>query len=1341
MRFCFGKSDWKDISRGQERCFLLTNGLGGYCSLSMVGSNDRNDQALLMAALVSPNKRYHILTNVKERLCMESGDISLYSQQVMKDGEIGSRRGYLFLNEFLYDTLPVWTYQAKGIELVKTVVMPQGENTVGIHYKVYKECEEPVMLEVTPLFQFVPKGKLLEKGQSFSFTGKSVRSNGLELFIQTDGTVKEEPLSYVEDLYYEKDARDGRDYLGRSAYNHRITFEITQREQEFYIIFSMEEGMRTMERMLPEARKHAEELINKSGIRDEIGRELVKGAYSFVSAKTSTGGKTILAGFPFFADWGRDTMIALPGCCIATGRYEDAKSILRSFMKYCHKGLMPNLFPEGEEQALYNTVDAALLFIQAVYEYYRATGDDCFVKEALPVMEEIIHWYRVGTDFHIRMDTDGLIMAGGELEQVTWMDVRMGDILPTPRHGKPVEISAYWYNALKIVDELREKIGNQPAVYEELAQQVKESFLKAFWMEEQGYLRDVVSVNEDNLRELIKYRHFEGRDCDRESLLEKHLPDEQMRPNQIWAVSLPYTMLSTEQAESVLKLVYEKLYTPYGLRSLSHDEEDYHPFYEGPQEKRDMAYHQGTVWPYPLGQYYLGYLKTAGDKEKAAATVRRQLESMVSCLTEGCLGHIAEVYDGEKPHVSKGCFAQAWSDGELLRVYAALEELERTFTRGKGMTGKEKKELFESASFEENFTYDGDDLGANYDKEKGRTTFKVWAPTASSVSVNFYRSGGEVDGDFIGCMAMEKEDGGVWSYSSPENLCGVYYTYLVTAEGEIKETGDIYAKACGVNGKRSMVVRLEETNPVGWELDRPVGKRKEAGTIYELHIKDFSNQPESGVREAYRGKYLAFTEKEAFCVKRLKELGISYVHLLPFYDYGSVDETGDANQFNWGYDPVNYLIPEGSYATNPYLGQVRIKEAKCMIQALHEAGIGVIMDVVFNHTYSLDSHFEKTVPGYYYRMDDSGKYTNGSACGNDTASDRKMYRKYMLDAVKYLFTEYHLDGMRFDLMGLHDVETMNEIRELVNGLPGGEELLIYGEPWSAGYSGFRKGAVPAVRDNLHLLSEGISVFCDYTRDSIKGSVFQAKEPGYVNTCDEEQRRLLTQSIKHSVLGWQGLTAEEFGCNYVRNDEGPYGGLAPLYPVSPRQIISYVSAHDNYTLWDKLMITRKDAPDFSQTPQEDILQMNKMAAGIVFTSLGQPFLQAGEEFARTKLGAGDSYNLSPDLNQLDYKRAMQLQELTQYYKGLIAIRKEIPFFGAEMERAYENLHFLDLEEPMVGYTLGNLLVYYNPMEQEMTVRLPGAGYYLLSDGTCFEKNPYEVVGNVRLKAKTVTILKT
>lgn len=1336
MQFCFGKNEWKDIVRGQEKNFLLTNGLGGFCSLTMVGSNDRNDSALLMAAMGAPQNRYHLLSNVKERLCMESGDINLWSQQFCNGETVDSQKGYLFLNQFSYEYLPTWNYQAKGIEVEKTIVMPQGENTVGIRYRVFKECDKPVTMEVTPLFQFVSKGTLLSKEQFFSFDGEKVESNGISLYLQTDGVVETREIAYEDGLYYEKDHRDGRDYIGRCASLFTVSFELTEREQEFVLIFSTEKANRTMQRMIPEAVKHCENIVSKAALSDEVGNMLAQSVCAYM-AKTRDGGKTILAGFPFFTDWGRDTMICLPGC-IAAGYHQEAVQILRNFMRHEKKGLLPNLFPEGESAAFYNTVDAALLFFNAAYEYLKATKDACFAKEVIVCMDSIIGNYKRGTDYHIAMDEDGLIMAGADKEQLTWMDVRFGDILPTPRHGKPVDINALWYNALCVADYVRKEYLEEEPVYEELAAQVKESFISQFWMEE-GYLRDVISMCEDNREALAEYRAFEKRECDIELLRMQNLPDNQIRPNQIWAVSLPYSMPDDKMAEGVLKITYERLFTPYGLRTLDRADDDYHPYYDGPQEKRDMAYHQGTVWPWLMGEYYLAFLQHAKDKENAISTVRRQLESMSSCLSEGCLGHVAEVYDGIRPAVSKGCFAQGWSDCELLRVYVRLDELERELSGIHGMTGRSKKALFESAEFEKNFGYDGDDLGAVIDKKAQITTFKVWAPTATAVNLNLYGKGDVSSNSRISTQAMTQVGKGVWSIVIKENLDRTYYTYSVTVDGKTLETADIYAKACGVNGQRSMVVDLEQTNPEGWEDDSPVADRRDAGCIYELHIKDFSYAVSSGVSGKNRGKYLAFTEKDSAAMQHLISMGVSYVHLLPFYDYGSVDEASDNDeQFNWGYDPVNYLIPEGSYSSNPFNGEVRIRETKKMIRALHEEGIGVIMDVVFNHTYSTDSWFERTVPGYYYRMDDSGKLTNGSACGNDTASDRRMYRKYMKDAVKYLLTEYHLDGLRFDLMGLHDVQTMNEIRAMVDELPGGDKILLYGEPWSAGYSGFREGAEPATRANIDKLHDGIAMFCDYTRDSIKGSVFWDKEPGYANTTDSVQRDALTGSIKHAVQAWQNMKEDDFGENHVRNSEGARDMLEPFYPKTPRQIISYVSAHDNYTLWDKLIITCKEEPDFNKEPDAELLQINKFIAGIVFTCMGQPFMQAGEEFARTKLGAGDSYNLSPSLNRLDYERKDLLSDLVEYYKGLISFRKSNPVFGAQMEEAVNEIKFIPLAEPVIGFVLRDLCVYYNPLSEEIPVELPDGEYTLVSDGRCFGERE-KVSGKLILLPKTVTIL--
>ena len=345
-------------------------------------------------------------------------------------------------------------------------------------------------------------------------------------------------------------------------------------------------------------------------------------------------------------------MIAVSGLGIAGGRYEDTKSIFRSFLRYCNKGLMPNMFPESGQAPHYNTVDASVLFICAMYEYFRKTGDTDFLEEAWEKMADIICWYKKGTDFHIKMDTDGLLQAGGELEQVTWMDIRFGDILPTPRHGKPVEVNVWWYNSLKAMEVFADILGKEKDKYGVLAEQVKESFGKKFWNEETGCLKDTVSGE---------------------------TYDNQIRCNQIWAVSAPFSILSEEKEKQVVSKVYELLYTPYGLRTLSPTDSQFKPTYGGSHFERDMAYHQGTTWPFPLGAYYIASLKVDGYSESAKSRVRAQLKPMEACLREGCIGQIAEVYDGLVPGCSKGCFAQAWSVGELLKVYAALEQTnERT---------------------------------------------------------------------------------------------------------------------------------------------------------------------------------------------------------------------------------------------------------------------------------------------------------------------------------------------------------------------------------------------------------------------------------------------------------------------------------------------------------------------------------------------------------------------------------------------------------------------------------------------------------------------------------------
>jgi predicted glycogen debranching enzyme len=413
------------------------------------------------------------------------------------------------------------------------------------------------------------------------------------------------------------------------------------------VVFSLEKQMPSAEEILNAHLERMQALERNVPFTDPVALQLVRSADAYIARRDSTNGKTILAGYPLFSDWGRDTMIALTGCCLTTGRYADAKSILRTFLAYEKDGLVPNLFPEGEAKPMYNTVDAALLLIDSVWQYLQRTEDWSFVEEAYPVLERIVAGYRKGTHHHIKMEEDGLISAGGGLDQVTWMDVCVEGILPTPRHGKPVEINAYWYNGLRIMDIFAEKLGKDRKDYLALAAKVKEAFLKNFYMEDKGYLKDVISGTKS---------------------------DEQLRCNQIWAVSMPFGMLTAEQEQNVVDAVRTHLHTPCGLRTLSPEDPEYRGFYGGPMIARDMAYHQGTTWVFPMGAYYLACLKVAGNTDDAKQAVREQLEAMEAMMRQGCAGQLPEIYDGDFPSEGKGCFGQAWSVGEMLRVFEAIEK-------------------------------------------------------------------------------------------------------------------------------------------------------------------------------------------------------------------------------------------------------------------------------------------------------------------------------------------------------------------------------------------------------------------------------------------------------------------------------------------------------------------------------------------------------------------------------------------------------------------------------------------------------------------------------------------
>ena len=611
-----------------------------------------------------------------------------------------------------------------------------------------------------------------------------------------------------------------------------------------------------------------------------------------------------------------------------------------------------------------------------------------------------------------------------------------------------------------------------------------------------------------------------------------------------------------------------------------------------------------------------------------------------------------------------------------------------------------------SREFDDRFRYDGKDLGVRC--AEGRTVFKVWSPFAESVELRLYR---DAAAQPVLKREMQNRQRGIWEQEFQESLHGMYYDYLVRSGGKEVRTADPYAVSCSCNGEKSMVLDLRLTDPPGFSLDSAPPKGQEQ-IIYELHIKDFSYDENSGIPQKLRGKYKAFTVAgedgtEPVCIRHLKELGITHVHLLPFFDYGSVDEAGDGSQFNWGYDPYNYNVPEGSYATDPQDGAVRVRECKEMIQALHAMGIRVVMDVVYNHTYRTDSWLQRMAPGYYYRHMEDGSLANGSDCGNDIAAGRAMADNYIADSVLYWAREYHIDGFRFDLMGLLTVELMNRIRRELDEEFGVGEKLMYGEPWSAFSSPMEEGMKPALKENASYLDNGIGIFSDDTRDAIKGSVFQEKEPGFVNGGSDLEQRIL-----HAVTGWKD-------------------GGACFVPKSCEQIINYVSAHDNFSLWDKLVLSmHRGTVDFTE-PYEDVMAANKLAAFIYFTCQGSLFMQAGEEFGRTKFGEDNSYCSAPEINMLRWEQAARFGDLVEYYKGLIRLRKSLPGLCDKSPAAAQRVTQKRIyRDGVVSFRVDNktaygreeweeLLIVYNASPHSYTLELPqaeGGGWTILADGS-------------------------
>ncbi|WP_240541687.1 alpha-amylase family glycosyl hydrolase [Bifidobacterium callimiconis] len=681
--------------------------------------------------------------------------------------------------------------------------------------------------------------------------------------------------------------------------------------------------------------------------------------------------------------------------------------------------------------------------------------------------------------------------------------------------------------------------------------------------------------------------------------------------------------------------------------------------------------------------------------------------------------------------------------------------------------------------------YAGDDLGAIPDRSGLGTTFRVWAPTAANVELRLFYEGGACasgvyaegpasDADasdrpyatyamnrntaaFHTSGAASHPDDGTWTIHVDDVGHGTYYDYMVHfPNGRATRTADPWARAAGANGRRSMVVDLRKTDPDGWAVDHSPNTPMSELVVWETHVGDFSNDPHSGIPAEHRGTYLAFTHPDTSvdgegefptCMAYLRRLGVTAVQLMPIFDFGSVDEAaardGDPlrRAYNWGYDPVNYNVPEGSYSTDPFDGATRIRECKQMIQALHANGFKVIMDVVYNHMYSADNWLERMVPGYFCRRYAGGALSNGSGCGNDMASERPMMRKYIVDSVEYWAREYHIDGFRFDLMGLMDVDTMNAVRARLDSLPGGAGTIIYGEPWAADMTAVSPDVVLAGKRGLSQLNPRIGFFSDDTRDAIRGNIFHHHKPGYVSGAARE----FAPAIRHAVDAWRGTQVEA---------------------ASVGQFVQYVSAHDDLTLWDKLCMAMRSVAfghtstlhtdhfagagssdsadsagaanpadassgsfdadarpsadsglagmnglgmlgnvwsaadsgptnaeyDADPSLTEDIMETNRMAAGIIATSAGVPFMLSGEEFARTKHGCDNSYDRSAELNRLDWRRARRLGDLVDYYAALIRLRRHNPayFGGPRIVPARD--------DSVVVFRVGNDCVTVNPTRQ-------------------------------------------
>jgi len=665
----FGREYTRTFRESIRREWVIANGIGGYAGSSLIGANTRKHHGLLIASLHAPTDRKVILNRIQETVVVNDMEVSLSS--VQRKGQ-RYEEGYLYQTGFSFDAIPTFSYFYKGLSVKKTVALEWEKNTVAVCYEISNQGEDCV-LSFTPVFNYrdhnAGSRKSDLKFDTFNTPDCIIlepkKSEELIRFYTSHGVIVpndiEDTYDEAIELQTEIDTGMSSKDTGYSPYNIELGIGYGERKTVSFICTIEADFERNALVTIKKARKRAEDIITAAGFKDDFLKRLVVNGDNFIVKRTSTEGKTVLAGLPWFTDWGRDTMIAFTGLTLETNRFEDAKSILETFTRYEKNGILPNMFPDENTEPLYNTVDASLWYFYCVWQYLKYVNTkeafDFIEKDVYPCLKRVQKAYEKGTDFSIFMDKDGLIHAGSDLDQVTWMDVRANGYVVTPRHGKPVEINALWYNALKIMAELADKFKD----YEyrdkllSLSERVKESFNKRFFNDRLNCLYDVVDET--------------GRDgvtiADNDAI----------RPNQIWAVSLPFTMLDRKREEAVVKTVLEKLYIDFGLRTLPQDDPDYHGRYEGKLSDRDMAYHQGTAWAFPLGAFISAFLKVNDYSAPAKEYALSLMEPMKNHLNDGCIGGIAEVFDADPPFISHGCYTQAWSVGEIIRAYNELVKL------------------------------------------------------------------------------------------------------------------------------------------------------------------------------------------------------------------------------------------------------------------------------------------------------------------------------------------------------------------------------------------------------------------------------------------------------------------------------------------------------------------------------------------------------------------------------------------------------------------------------------------------------------------------------------------